>query len=34
MSTSKGKGKLYREEKEGDLRPDYERMMKWVKRKR
>ena len=29
-----GKGKIYREIKEGDSRPDFERIINWVKLKR
>ena len=31
MIMSIGKGKIYREIKEGDLRPDFERIINWVK---
>ena len=31
MIMSIGKGKIYREAKEGDLRPDFERIINWVK---
>ena len=31
MIMSIGKGKIYREIKEDDLRPDFERIINWVK---